>query len=73
MYLEFAFLQGCHVHGEQMRQAMRPMTPPELDARQIGQARLMRGMSEEELSARYGDSLLNQECYRPSHLNSEGL
>lgn len=63
MYLEFAILQGCYVHGELQREAMRPMTQQELEARQLEQAQLMRGMSDEELAQRYGDGLRNS--YRP--------
>lgn len=63
MYLEFAMLQGCYAHGEQMREAMRPMTQEELRDRQLAQASLMRGMSDDELAQRYGEGLLNS--YRP--------
>ena len=48
----------------ELREAMRPMTQAELEQRQLNQAASMRGMTEEELACRYGDSLAN--AYRPS-------
>lgn len=56
MYLEFAMLQGCHAHAEQLR----PMTQEELEARQLAQASLMRALSDDEIAQRYGAGLLNQ-------------
>jgi hypothetical protein len=67
MYLEFAFLQGCHVHSERLRHAMRPMTHKELEARQLAQAAGMRNVTDEELASLYGDGLRN--AYSPP-LNS---
>lgn len=47
---------------EELRNAMRPLTKEELEARQIAQARLMRGLGDEELAARYdhGQGLRNR-------------
>jgi ribosomal protein L29 len=60
MYLEFAMLQGCYVHGERMREALRPMTQEELESRQLAQAQQMRAMSDDEIAQRYGEGLRNQ-------------
>jgi hypothetical protein len=50
--------QGMSMN-ESQREAMRPMTQKELEARQLAQAAGLRNATDEELAARYGDGLRN--------------
>lgn len=67
MYLMFSILQGGVMHCLWQMEAIRPMSQQDIQASQLEQAQLMRGMSQEELAQRYGVGLRNS--YQPDPPN----